>query len=151
MGDLMTDMQEVKHYYTLGVLSRNGIDHWKPRLTAVHTNEIKIFYPIYCLIKNYNLFSHRHSFIHHFVLYWMKKGIRWKSGTIPVAVFPPFKEKFIVRLPLVRMLGRHDKRDKSEDLLWWGTDLHLRDSDGSQVEWQGHSVLIYRFRFFPLA
>ena len=40
----------------------------EPRLTAVHSNEIKIFYTIYCLIKNYNLFSHRHSFIHHFVL-----------------------------------------------------------------------------------
>lgn len=93
IADLVTNMQEVKHYYSLGVLSRNGIDHWKPRLTAVHTNEIKIFYTIYCLIKNYNLFSHRHSFIHHFVLCWMKKGIRWKSGTIPVAVFPPFKGK----------------------------------------------------------
>ena len=27
MADLVTDMQEVKHYYTLSVLSRNGIDH----------------------------------------------------------------------------------------------------------------------------
>lgn len=26
-ADLVTDMQEVKHYYTSGVLSRNGIDH----------------------------------------------------------------------------------------------------------------------------
>lgn len=25
-ADLVTDMQEVKHYYTQGVLSRNGID-----------------------------------------------------------------------------------------------------------------------------
>ena len=56
---------------------------------------------------------------------------------------------------LCHCIGRCGKalrgRDKSEDLLWRGTDLHLRDSDGNQVGWQGHSVLIYRFRFFPLA
>ncbi len=34
MGDLVTDMQEVKHYYTLGILPRDGIDHRKPRLTG---------------------------------------------------------------------------------------------------------------------
>ena len=33
MADLVTDMQEVKHYYTLGILPRDGIDHRKPRLT----------------------------------------------------------------------------------------------------------------------
>lgn len=27
IADLVTNMQEVKHYYSLGVLSRNGIDH----------------------------------------------------------------------------------------------------------------------------
>ncbi len=27
IADLVTDMREVKHYYTAGVLSRNGIDH----------------------------------------------------------------------------------------------------------------------------
>lgn len=27
IADLVTDMQEVKHYYTQGILSRNGIDH----------------------------------------------------------------------------------------------------------------------------
>ena len=27
MADLVPDMQEVKYYYTLGVLSRNEIDH----------------------------------------------------------------------------------------------------------------------------
>lgn len=27
IADLVTDMQEVKHYYSQGVLSRNGIDH----------------------------------------------------------------------------------------------------------------------------
>ena len=27
LADLVTDMQEVKHYYQQGVLSRNGIDH----------------------------------------------------------------------------------------------------------------------------
>ncbi len=27
LADLVTDMQEVKHYYTQGVLSRDGIDH----------------------------------------------------------------------------------------------------------------------------
>lgn len=27
IADLVTDMQEVKHYYTRGVLSRDGIDH----------------------------------------------------------------------------------------------------------------------------
>ena len=27
VADLVTDMQEVKHYYTQGVLSRDGIDH----------------------------------------------------------------------------------------------------------------------------
>ena len=27
IADLVTNMQEVKHYYSLGVLSRNGINH----------------------------------------------------------------------------------------------------------------------------
>ena len=27
IADLVTDMQEVRHYYTQGILSRNGIDH----------------------------------------------------------------------------------------------------------------------------
>lgn len=46
----------------------------------------------------------------------MKKGIRCKSGTIPVAVFPPFKGKvYRTFAHWLEWLGRHDKRDKSED------------------------------------